>query len=364
MIMLLMDLNFEAYPFRLIYLGINSVIIYMALQLAYLFFTRGWKKDRDALEKVYIALGIGFCFIGINYSLKLLNHYVIDIPNYQKVLYFSAAAAATFAITVMEPIFRKNRFFTDIAIIITILYAIIPPTQIWIYIPIGLTALILIFPVLFFIHLFRNTTKFVKKRIWGLIISLLILYLGIVLDLERNTGPIRTETFVIIGGSAVLAGILGIYLSFSNINVFIESGWRQNLEALYIIHKSTFKPLYTQNLLTAPNDSQPNNIAEFVSGSIVGIDAIMKDISQSQAQGTKGISLIESKGKYILIEHAQDAIVCFICTKNLEALRFYLRKIRDAWEFYYCTRSIDWDDASQELFGAMKTIVAQILEKE
>jgi hypothetical protein len=264
----------------------------------------------------------------------------------------------------MEPIFRKNRFFTVIGIITTGLYGMINPTDIWIYIPMGFTVLILIFPVLFFVYLFRNTSGFVKKRIWGLIISVLILYLGIMLDLERNTGSIRTELFVIIGGSAVLAGILGIYVSFSNINVFIESGWRRNLEALYIIHKATFKPLYSQNLITNASDAHKNTNAEFVSGSIVGIDAIMKDVSQSQVHDAKGISLIETKGKYILIEHAQDAIVCFICTKNLQALRYYLRKIRDAWEFYYCTRPINWDDASQEVFGAMKTIVSQILEKE
>ena len=121
------------------------------------------------------------------------------------------------------------------------------------------------------------------------------------------------------------------------VNVFMELGWQQHLQELYIVHKKTLKLIYHLNLTSTFTDGVDTDKSEtqmVFSGGIVGINEILKNISDSESKG-KGVSLIQQKGKYIMMEHGQDVIVCFFTDKNMDSLRFYLRKIREAWETYY-----------------------------
>jgi hypothetical protein len=351
------------------FLGFNAIIIYLALQLSLFFFKAGIKNRKETIGKIHISFGIGFLFIGINFTLKLLKHTVLgSFPSFQNILYISASSAAALVIIIIEPTFRRNRFFSIASLIDVGLFITIAPESPYIIIALGWTIFILAFPIIFIYNIYHNTGPKIRMRIILLIISIFIIYLGILLNLEQSAEFIPDEGFVIIGYLLVAIGLLGIYQSFYRINVFNEIDWQKSLEELYIIHKKLLIPIYHQNLKIFPTEtkkvSDNNTDMEFFSGGLVGINSLLKDISESKAFGTKGISLIEQQGKFILIEHAEEAIICVIATKNFESLRYYLRKIRDAWETYYCTRPIDWTQIKAENFSAMHMIVNSILAGE
>jgi hypothetical protein len=198
-------------------------------------------------------------------------------------------------------------------------------------------------------------------------LSIIILYLGILLNLERFISVLPSESYIILSFFLVVIGLIGIYYSIYHVNVFIEMGWQNHLEELYIIHKNSLKPLYHQVLKksesTLTTEKENSDSENFFSGGLVGINDILKQISESNSK-TKGISLVQEEGKFLLIEHGQDVMVCFVTDKNMNSLRYYLRKIRDAWETYYCTQPIDWSDTKQEFFIAMGPMVNQILQGE
>jgi hypothetical protein len=157
-----------------------------------------------------------------------------------------------------------------------------------------------------------------------------------------------------------------VYGSFYNLNVIIETGWRDNLLELYIVNRKTFKPIFYLDLrkkeeLVEPEKTDLEKV-EFFSGGLIGIDEIMKEISESQSRGIKEVSLIEHKGKIMMMEHTPDVIICFLTNKQLNSLRYYLRSIRDMWEKYYSKQILNWNEVDSEIFLSINNCVQRILE--
>lgn len=360
-------------PLRYWYLGLNAIIIFISFEICFMFLKKGINLKRELVGTLNIAFGIGFGFIAINFIIKLLKFFIlIDPIIFQKYLYISASGAAALVIIIIEPAFRKNRLFSIISIIHVLLFIFINPFSNYIFIPIIWTALILIFPVKIFIYILRNMGEAFKKNFTYLLISVLILYSGITITMERNVAIISSEILYILGHFLLIAGLTGIFMSFHEVDVFIENGWQNHLLELYIVHKKTLQLLFYKNLAkTKPVhgtnvekiEASENDVNLF-SGSIVGITNLLKEITNSKASETSGISLIDLKGKELMLEYGQDTIFCFVTDKNLNTLRYFLKKIRDSWEYYYCTKIIDWDRVNQNTFLPMNSIVKDILEKK
>lgn len=102
---------------------------------------------------------------------------------------------------------------------------------------------------------------------------------------------------------------------------------------------------------------------QLISGGLVGIEDLTKKIADS-VENDSGIKLIEQEGKYLLIEKGRRYIVCFVADKNMSALRQYLKKILESFEFYY-TDSLSFDYmslSSEEISNEEKIKVQKIMD--
>ncbi len=216
-----------------------------------------------------------------------------------------------------------------------------------------------VFLVQFSSFLRHNTTGGTRQRYWLMIISATFIIAGVLLTLYRVQAIDETLVLLTTGYTCLFIGLVGMYAAFYHSNLFIESGWRDALVALYIVHGKLYQPLYFQDLKLGATTSEEK--VSFFSQGLIGIDIILKSITQSNSGRKSRVSLISQEGKFLYIEHSFNAIVCFVANRNLQIFRYYLRQIRDAWDTYYSSRPINWASAQQEVFGAMQVLVNRIL---
>src|SRR5271157_1648257 len=351
-------MDFYEAPVTFWVVGLTFTTVYVALQLAINFFIAGVKKRNYTFGKINFALGIAFVFVAVNFLGKIIHNYFIPaflLPD----ISILGSGTAFACIWIVEPSFRKNYFFTIMAGIDVVLFILFNATSPFYIIDVLWIAWDLLFLFQFSLFLRKNTDGGTRNRLWLMIISTDFLVVGIILT--RYSVQMIDTTFVLVatGYTCLIIGLVGMYATFYHSNLFIESGWRDALEELYIIHNQLLQPLYYQNLTV--KGSQGAEKVSFFSRGLIGIDSIMKCISESQAGGKAGVNIIAMEGKILLLEHSFNAIVCFVVNKNLKSFRHYLRRIRAAWEKYYCSRPIDWGAAQQEVFGPMEVIVNRIL---
>jgi hypothetical protein len=337
-----MTLDLSLMPFRLYYMGLLFIITFLALQLAWRFGIDGWNHRKEFGGRMNIALAIVFLALGGSFLFKIIHLFFTDIQFlYERYIYLTAAAGMVIALIIIERDVRKNYVFTPLAGLAMFLFLIISPTSPWIYLPMAITAIIMIFPVLFIIHLYQITGGVIRRRILSLMISLVILYGGVTLNLERTQLLIDSEAMLIVGVILIGLGMLGIFYSFLNVNLFIESDIEHTLEDLYIIDKTTMKPLFYLNI-SKHIELLSNDNQELFSGGIIGIESLFQ--TMSHAESNEGIYLIEQQGNYVYFEHGESILVVLIATEKLHSLRHYIRKIRSYWEQRYGTEKIDYEN--------------------
>ena len=134
----------------------------------------------------------------------------------------------------VEPIIRKNRFFSNLSILTTVLFALIIPGTTLIWIPLGVIVVIAYFPIRFMVYLFVKGGQMIHKRITILTTSLILLTFGTFLNIENLLPYLPSWIYLIVGLYCLFLGLIGIFYSFYNLNVIIETGWQQYLdETLY-----------------------------------------------------------------------------------------------------------------------------------
>ncbi len=218
--------------------------------------------------------------------------------------------------------------------------------------------------------------------------------------MEQTVERIQSEIVLIAGMVLLIIALLGTFFGL-RIEVFIETGWRKHLEDLYIIKKDIYQPVYYINLskifrIEMPSKKnminsggQDNKIIidqeidktiqknivnvnkdvtqrisedqEFFSRGIVGINQLIKEILDSNVEKT-GIELIQQGDKYLMLEHREEFITCIIANKRLYSLRYFLRKITNAFDMYYKSTSIDWENIGIDMLKSMDSIVVSILK--
>ncbi|MBD3353649.1 MAG: hypothetical protein GF364_19350 [Candidatus Lokiarchaeota archaeon] len=380
--MIFVDIDFATTPYRPLYIALNFLISYLSLQMAFLFLTKTRKtrkKDNKTMARIYSAFTIlftGATIITIIIALKRYWNY--DPWWVQKFIYVTMCLMIFIFTAVLEHHyiqigeFKSKHFFTIWTGILFMGFLLLNPESayIWVLILAGIVPLLI--PVLFAIFLVTKTAGTLRKRMILLIFSTFFLYIGIALSMDTMLERIPSEIFLIIGMILMLLSLNGVYLAWYRVDVVAEAGWQNHLETLFIIRKLTHNLIYSLDLtdisgLQNKDTSEGNNKKinkskdeSFITGGIIGIDSLIKSISESKAE-QKGLKLIEQENKYIFLEHGVDIITCLITNKNLNTYRYYLRTIRNLFETFYVSKTIDWSNLEQSVFAPMEQEVKKIL---
>jgi hypothetical protein len=357
--------------YRVWYLGITFVTIYISVLLAVIFFSHAIRYKGKMIQRTNFAMAIMSFLLGINFVLNIIYPYFSNNEvNLTHIFYDSVAVSAVLSIYIVEPLYRSNRLFSILNGICAFFFFIIPIDSDLIVIPMILSLSFIIGAGLFFKFLWQKTGGKTQKHIKLFICFFILTYLGSGMNVHWLVDKINHDWFTILAYIVVLVGCMGMFFSLNSVEVFIEASWKEHLQGVYIISKLTNSLIYSKIFATDKNQikeeqqnsqANPDSSHDLLSSGLIGINSIMQEITESKEQG---ISSIEKDGKFVLIEHLDKELVCFFTTKQMESTRYFLKKIRDAWKTYYSDESTDWTAISPDALLPMNKIIDQILSNE
>ncbi|NHI91251.1 MAG: hypothetical protein EAX96_02025 [Candidatus Lokiarchaeota archaeon] len=321
---------------------LNFIILLFLAQVT-IIFLREWNiKRKQNLKNNYIlGYGLYMLFFSINVSIILFitMYSTLLSPEIFSFFYLisilvKGISGLTFSFIIEKQIQNivKSRFL--ITFFLILLYILTP---IFIYVPIlnQLTnifniacALIPILASLFFVV---NSRKEFKVKLWIGLIGICLILVNLIFI---NKNPFKFTYFfpdlpvqlIIFFKILMIFGAVFMIYGFTGYSFFLESYWKDNLIALYLIHKNSGYYLYAKEYLEKEVEND-----ELFSGGISGIVKMIMNFSETE----KYIDTIQVKNKLILLEYGENMISAMIIKRELLDIRLILKEIVIKFELYF-----------------------------
>ncbi|MFW9987071.1 MAG: hypothetical protein ACFFC3_00245 [Candidatus Odinarchaeota archaeon] len=332
-------------PMAEIALIVEWVIVLLYLELGLLFLNRVFKfknKLKSLQERGYVYLFLGFSLMWIFFIIG--DHYVHSSEI--RTIFSNCGYVSLMIVIVMfmytiesyrillkrylfTIIFSSNFIFYFIIIIYDLKYGQIISYTFW---PIFIV--FLIFYNLELNSIFKSNPilgkfrfKFLQYLIGG---TTLIFGFALTTDLIINLFGLISR---IIGDFLQIFTIFFLYSYFSSTPSFLEYNWQKEIEGLLIIHKSgllIYEKSFTQETQNAYRSS--------ISGVITMLRMMLEQISEE-----KDTSVIEKKGKYIIIQPGDFIYGVIISKEKLNSLHVLLNSLIVKIESIYYNLLEKWD---------------------
>ncbi len=340
---------------------LEGIIFFLFLELSAVFWVRikTQKKVLKSLqEKAYIWLFLGY---SIMWFFIILADYHITDPSLSLIClnlgFLIQIICALFFIYIMEnyKIFLKKYLFTKIfSIIIPIYlffflfaidYAAYISTSFWI-----------IFFLFFIVYLKEIYLDFhVKRKIGHFKLNFVKIIIGIIsvaIGYHLTTRLVVTTLglgYRLLGDIFQIIGVILLYSCFISIPTFSEYIWQDKIESVIIMHKSGI-PIFKKNF--REKDVEVDDI--LISGELALVKLTLEMATRKEA-----VSVIEKKGKIILIEPSKFIIGVIVCDENLVSFRILLNNFINKIEEIYSKVFEKWD-GNLEVFESIKGIAKDI----
>ncbi|MFX1321312.1 MAG: hypothetical protein ACFFAQ_06685 [Promethearchaeota archaeon] len=343
-------MNFTIFQFPLsgsladLLLVYEWLITFLSLELAltFLFRVNKYKKElRSLQEKAYIWLFLGFSFMWMFF---IISDYYVETSIVRLIFlncgYISLMTSVLIFIYIIESykIFIIKYFFTVIFSLNIIAFFLI------LIINIDLTQFISftfwpIFVVFFIFYSFKLYSIFKRNPVLGrFIFKYLSLLFGIILFIAGF--GLTTDLMIInfglimrmIGDIVQTCAIIFLFLFFISTPSFSEYEWQQNLDSLFIIHKSGLL-IFQKSFVTKDENLYESSI----SGKITSLKMMLEGISNKEE-----FSVIEQPAKLIIIQPGKYLYGALISKGSLISIRILLKNLIENIEKIYASVLKDW----------------------
>ena len=169
--------------------------------------------------------------------------------------------------------------------------------------------------------------------------NLLIFSLGIILIAGGYQLTTRALVSIfgyeirLIGDISQLIGIVFIYQFFTAIPSFSEFDWQEKIESVLIMHKSGLF-IYKKSF----REQGVEIDGSVLSGTMTSLTLLLEKLTKKE-----GLSIIEQRGKYIIIDPGEFLFAAIICDENLASIRLLLHKFLTKIETIYNDVLSNWD---------------------
>ncbi|MFX1276164.1 MAG: hypothetical protein ACFFBP_18525 [Promethearchaeota archaeon] len=253
----------------------------------------------------------------------------------------------------------KRYFFTYIftffGIVFCILFIIdIKLTQPMTYV---LWAIYIVFLLIYFINFIKKVQKNRQKLIFGI----LKFFPGLFLFLFgfSLTSSLMISIFghlsILIGNFLQIIGIMLLFYFFVSLPPFSEFNWYETIEEILIINKVGLA-IFEKRIHHKEEDYD----GVLVGGALTSMNIILESMTKTKREG---ISILEKKGKTIIIFQSTNITGVIFCTKNLRILQMLLQKFVLRIESLYGNIFSKWD-GELSIFEPVAFICDEIFKKE
>ncbi len=326
-------------------LVIEWVIILLYFEFALIFLNRVFKSKNELKslqERGYVYLYLGFSLMWIFFIIG--DHYTI--PSELRIIflnfgYISLMLGALIFIYTIESykillkrylftlIFTLNIIIFFIIIIYNFNYGQFISFTFW-----PIFVLFFIFYTLELNSIFKSNPilgKF-KYKYLQLVIGTIFLIsgFGLTTDLIINLFGLISR---IIGDCLQIVALIFLFSFFLSTPSFSEYDWKKKVENLFIMHKSGLL-IYEKSFIKKDQKSYRSS----VSGVITSLRMMLEQMSEEE-----DTSIIEKKGKYIVIQPGLYIYGVLISEEKLNSLHILLKNLIEKIEVIYYNLLQKWD---------------------
>lgn len=156
----------------------------------------------------------------------------------------------------------------------------------------------------------------------------------------------------LIGSFLQVISIFLIYFFFINLPPFSEFDWYEKIEHLFIIDKGgicLYNHVFGEN-----SDLMDENL---IAGAISSINLILQELTD-----IKGISVLQKKGKGVIIVPSELSTGVIFCTEELSTIKLLLKRFVEKFETIFHNILFDWDGDLQRFKNTEKIVNEIFLE--
>lgn len=325
-------------------MGFNFLIAAFILQIG-LYLIKQWYTDKKAYLSNNLILGFGFFFLFLSLS-KAIQAYIIVYAYYNELTYiftdfyryyllaiaFIALGCIIFAFVIERQILKKTKYILTISL--SILLALIPFSTVYLFsnlILIITEIAIILISTFFFIHAIRQIYGKVRQKLIISLIGVSSIYVELLFasynikQVSETLSSYPAFIFFPIQIGAILGCVL-IFYGFYGYSFLIESEWRNNLIALFLIDKTRNLELYHKDFLETRIERE-----ELLAGGIAGLIRMVKEFTESQ----KNIDSINLGNNYLILAHGEKIVSVLLLKKETQIAKHFLKTITLKFEFLF-----------------------------
>jgi hypothetical protein len=327
---------------RDVFLILDGIHLFISIELAVFFFTRGIRKKRGL--KVNFGWGLVYaCFAIVSLMNIALFFYLTPAlwtANIKVYSLIGVIPGLTIA-GIMEGFYQKYHKTRYIFTLYAVLIAIITffTDEALTSTLANFSILIMgIFMIAFFTTLIRQSSGAVRRNIILFTIAFFTFIAG-----ELILNPRVIDRMIEVGGDLLIYGIIGRALRISALflmaavlfeqPIFWELNWKDKIIQLIVIHKKIGVPIFHKKFQAIKSTEEDReDISEvLIAGGMTGVSAVLKAISQSSEE----LRIIDHGDQKIILEHGEHV---YIALNVLEELRIFwdkIKKLRITIETYF-----------------------------
>lgn len=349
-------------PLKEPFLIMECILFFLFLELALIFWIRVISKKnklKNLQEKAYIFLFLGYSLMLLFF---IIADFYIEIPELRLLFlnfgYIIQMIGAILFIYIIEnyKIFIKRYLFTkiftiDIIIYFFVLFFATDYTHImsFTFWPIFIVFLTLFLKELYSIFNLSIIQGSFKIKYLNFLSGMIFLITGFGLTTDFSINTLGLGIRLLGDILQLLASVL-LFSFFISIPSFSEYDWQDKIDSLLIMHKS--------GLFIYKKSFQEKN--EKINESIMsGVITILKMMLE-KVTDTDDISIIEKKGKTVIIQPGKYIFGVLICQEKLNSLQVLLSTFIERIEKIYSNVLESWngdlkvfrfvDDITKEVF--------------
>ena len=359
---------------RLPLLIMEIIYVVSGTEFSLIFFKRYFKTEKELrnLEEFgYASLFFGFSLMSFFYIIS--DFYSLDDPitpffiwnsgNARYIFlncgYFTmlmAGISFLFCIESSKVYFFKKYFFTVIFSIwggsFVVLFLIdMTFTQPVTY---AFWGTYVIFLMLYLVDFTKKVNQNRQKLIYGLLKYLpgfILSIFGFLCTTSMITS-IFGHTARFYGTILQLLGLIFIFSFFIGLPPFAEFEWQNSIESILVLNNSGIA-IYSKVFQDKGEVIDKN----LVGGALTGVKALLDNLTD-----TSGVSVLQKKGKIIVIYPSKNLTGVMFCSKDLNILRVLLQKFIVRIESVFKTVLADWD-GDPSVFKPVEYICDEIFKE-
>ncbi len=344
-------------------LVLDAISTFICIELAVSFFSRSSRRNRA--WQVNLGWGLVFAFFGLMQAGIIPFSYYLPPSAYNSNQQWLGGAGVFIIVTIVVLLEYFYQKYARTRYIITLI-GIVTGFSYLINAQIGGTLfgsyflILWVFTMSFFAKLIRRSSGSVRVSVIFFTLSFYTLMFGNFLINNDLTIYLQQQgidpmPLGLAGRIIKLISYLAIYYVLEKLPIFMEVNWRENLDQIYIIHRSAGIPIfYSKFVEREPSASDPKELAgELVAGGMIGITAMLKEISHS----SETMKLFDHGDIKILCEYGKDVLIVLSAKVDFHIYWDKLSHLRATVEDLFGTTLQTWSGGNMAIFDPLKVLV-------